>query len=316
MNLLTYKGDGGSLFKLYIVNILLSVITLGIYYPWAKAKLLAYHYSETEMHGSRFAFLGTGKEMFIGFLKALLIFGVWYLLFIYFLFQVQLGNSIGFHTSMMFVMYIVLLLIIPLAIVGSLKYRFSRTTWRGIHMKYTGTVKSMYKVILLGFLYTVLTFGIYSIWLMIDIRKEITKNIKLGTLEFSFEGRGSKLFGISFFGYLLSIITLGIYSFQWMANLHNFYINGMRARIDFEKGSFKGTTTGLGFFKLLIGNFFIVLLTLGLGAPYALVRSLKYYTSSVELSGNINFDEIKQVEINESDATGEGFLDAIDLNIV
>ena len=130
-------------------------------------------------------------------------------------------------------------------------------------MKYTGTVKSMYKVILLGFLYTVLTFGIYSIWLMIDIRKEITKNIKLGTLEFSFEGRGSKLFGISFFGYLLSIITLGIYSFQWMANMHNFYINGMRARIDDERGSFKGTTTGLGFFKLLIGNFFIVLSMLG-----------------------------------------------------
>jgi len=96
MGLLTYHGDGKSLFKIYIVNVLLSVITLGVYYPWAKAKLLAYHYSETELENSRFAFLGTGKEIFKGFVKALLIFAVWYGGLFYFTLQLQTGEDVAF----------------------------------------------------------------------------------------------------------------------------------------------------------------------------------------------------------------------------
>src|SRR5215813_2652762 len=67
---LTFHGDGGTYFGILFLNGLLTMLTLGFYYPWAKAKRLQYLYSSTEMEGSRFAWSGTGKEMFIGFLKA------------------------------------------------------------------------------------------------------------------------------------------------------------------------------------------------------------------------------------------------------
>ncbi|HZG01773.1 MAG TPA: DUF898 family protein, partial [Chitinophagales bacterium] len=63
----TFHGRGGDLFGIYVVNWLFTVLTLGIYYPWAKAAVLRYLYQETEFDNSRFSFHGTGKEMFIGF---------------------------------------------------------------------------------------------------------------------------------------------------------------------------------------------------------------------------------------------------------
>lgn len=316
MGLITYHGDGKSLFKIYIVNVLLTLVTLGIYYPWAKAKLLAYHYAETELENSRFAFLGTGEEIFKGFVKAILIFAVWYGVAFYLSLQLQTGQNIQLFAGMIFVWELVLLLIIPLAIVGSLKYRLSRTTWRGIHMRYTGNVKSMYKVFFKGILFSILTLGIYGPWFLVSIRKEIMRNVKLGNLNFSFEGRGSKYLGLSLGGYLLCIITLGIYAFQWAANLHNFNIDYSRLYTAEERAKLKGKATGLGIFKLQFINLLIVVFTLGLGVPFALVRSLKYYASTVELDGNITFDNIIQEEINDSDATGDSLLDAFELDIV
>src|SRR5690606_13026669 len=69
-----FKGDGLEYFKIMIVNWLLTVVTLGLYYPWARAKKLKYLYSHTEINDESFHFSGTGKEMFIGFVKIMAIY--------------------------------------------------------------------------------------------------------------------------------------------------------------------------------------------------------------------------------------------------
>lgn len=316
MSLLQYYGNGKSLFKIYLVNMLLTIVTLGLYYPWAKAKLLTYHYAETELEGSRFAFLGTGKEMFKGFIKAILIFGIWYAVFFYLSLQMQLGENVVFFATMTAVWQLLIVLIFPLALVGSLKYRLSRTTWRGIHMKYHGNVKSMYAVFIKGIFLSAVTFGIYIPWFMVELRKEILKNVQLGNLKFSFEGKGSSLFGIGIVGYLLTFITLGIYFFQWTANLYNFNVDHTKLALGKEASSLKGSTTGLGIFKLQIGNLFLVVFTLGLGMPFAIIRTMKYYTNSINQSGAITFDHIKQEEVDDADATGDSILDAFEMDIV
>ena len=70
--LLKFHGDHSALVGLRIMNNILKVITLGIYYPWARASFLKYIYGESEFMGSRFVFHGTGKEMFRGFIKVIL----------------------------------------------------------------------------------------------------------------------------------------------------------------------------------------------------------------------------------------------------
>ncbi|MBL7947284.1 MAG: DUF898 family protein, partial [Flavobacteriales bacterium] len=73
MKRLAFKGQGGDLFIVLIVNMLLTFITLGLYYPWAKARKLSWYYEHTELDGHPFHFHGKGEEMFKGFIKAIVL---------------------------------------------------------------------------------------------------------------------------------------------------------------------------------------------------------------------------------------------------
>ena len=66
---LRFHGTGGSLYGIHIVNMLLTGLTLGIYYFWGKVKVRNYIFSQSEFEGDRFAYHGTGKELLIGWLR-------------------------------------------------------------------------------------------------------------------------------------------------------------------------------------------------------------------------------------------------------
>ena len=66
--------------------------------------------------------------------------------------------------------------------------------------------------------------------------------------------------------------------------------------------------------KLKVGNFFIILGTVGFGYPWAVVRNQKFDTETLTLAGNIELNRIVQ-EMKDSDAFGESALDAIDIPI-
>ena len=52
-----FTGDGFEYFKIWIVNICLSIVTLGIYSAWAKVRTNRYFYSNTTLAGSSFEYL-------------------------------------------------------------------------------------------------------------------------------------------------------------------------------------------------------------------------------------------------------------------
>src|SRR5271169_6261665 len=68
---LRFTGNGEEYFGIWIVNLLLTIITFGIYSAWAKVRRLQYFYRHTELAGSSFDFHGTAIRIFIGRLVAL-----------------------------------------------------------------------------------------------------------------------------------------------------------------------------------------------------------------------------------------------------
>ena len=74
---LKYDATTGQVYKIWIVTVLLSILTLGIYRFWGKTRLRRYTtagYSlqdEKYVGEDRFEYTGTGGELFWGFLKAL-----------------------------------------------------------------------------------------------------------------------------------------------------------------------------------------------------------------------------------------------------
>lgn len=308
----TFHGEGAKLFGIYIVNILLTLVTFGLYYPWARAALLKYMYEESEFEGSRFTFHGTGKEMFIGFIKAIGIFLG--------LYCVLLGGILSQKPTFMMiglaVFYIGFLLLIPIAIHGALRYRTSRSSWRGIHFGYRGDRKEFLNMFIVGCIITLVTFGIYGAWLVIEIRKYIFKNLRFGNITFSYEGEGGAFFWLNVKGYFLTLITLGIYSFWWVKDLFGYYVNNIRMYQGDTRLTFRSTATAGGYFKLIVVNMLIIVLSLGLATPWAIVRAMQFVFANIHIDGPLDVDAIEQTEGDYSDATGEDLADMIDIGIV
>ncbi|MEO0442255.1 MAG: YjgN family protein [Pseudomonadota bacterium] len=77
MKTLRFEGSGYEYFKIWIVNILLTIITLGLYYPWAKVRNLRYFYGNALLEDRRFDYHATGKQLFKAYLIAMLLFIVY-----------------------------------------------------------------------------------------------------------------------------------------------------------------------------------------------------------------------------------------------
>lgn len=68
-----FTGNWREYLPIAATNVLLIVVTLGVYRFWAKARERRYLWSRTEVIDDALEWTGTGKEMFFGFLMAALI---------------------------------------------------------------------------------------------------------------------------------------------------------------------------------------------------------------------------------------------------
>src|SRR5258705_6215321 len=69
-----YDGRLGELYGIFIVNLLLSIVTLGFYRFWGKTRIRRYIWSRLSLSGDAFEYTGTGGELFIGFLIVVVLF--------------------------------------------------------------------------------------------------------------------------------------------------------------------------------------------------------------------------------------------------
>jgi len=306
---LAFHGKGSDFFGIIIVNWLLTVVTLGFYYPWAKANKLKYLYGETSLNGDRFAFHGTGKEMFKGFIKAIVFFILLYaFLFVFIYLKMPVVGILVFYFG--------ILAILPIAIHGAYRYRMSRTSWRGIRFGYRGDrselVKNFFKWIFL----TLITLGIYGSWMAMNLRKYTLSNVRFGDAKFDYDGDGAEYFVLNLKGYFLTIITLGIYMFWWQKDLFDYYVNNLSLEKDGQSIKLNSTVTGGGIFQLVAVNVLIIIFTLGFGYAWAATRTMEYLFSNIEMEGNIDLDSLYQTEENFKDATGDDISDILDIDFV
>lgn len=306
---LSFNGKGGDYFGIIIVNWLLTILTLGFYYPWAKAKQLQYIYKSIALNNDPLTFHGTGKEMFKGFIKALIIIGfIFGLFFLFFYLSMPL---IGFLVT-----YLCFFAIIPVAIHGSYRYRMSRTSWRGIRFGYRGNREELVKNFFIWFFYTIVTIGIYGAWFAVNLRNYVISHIKFGDIEFRSTGEGSEYFFLNLKGYFFTIFTLGIYMFWWQKDLFAYYVNNISMHKGDQKINLSSTATGGGFFELIFVNLLIIIFTLGLGYAWVATRTMTFIAESIRLNGDIDLDSINQTEENFKDATGEDLNDFLDIDFI
>lgn len=305
---LSFHGKGETLFEIYIVNLLLTFLTLGFYYFWGKVKVRKYLYSQAEFAADRFEYHGTGKELLVGWLKAMLcILGLFGILAI-------LQNAAATDMAEIGSRIITLaayVTFIPVAIVGSRRYRLSRSSWRAIRFSFRGHTKELIGIFLRDGLFLFLTFGLYYPYFLNHVREFLVANSYFGTRPFDYDGKGADLWRIYFVGVLLTVFTLGIYYFWYSAGKQRFYWQ----HTTFGAARFRFPITGWELLKLKALNLLLVVFTFGLALPWVWVRNARFALTNLKIEGPVDLEAIQQEALAAS-ATGEGLTDLMDASFL
>ena len=136
MKALSFDGSGFEYFKIWIVNMLLTIVTLGLYHPWAKVRKQRYFYGNTKLEGRNFDYHATGKQLFIGYLISM------GLLIVYIVIQ-QISPILSA------ILLVVFLLALPWIIWRSIKFNMSVTSFSNVRFGFDGGLGGAYFVYML-----------------------------------------------------------------------------------------------------------------------------------------------------------------------
>jgi len=126
-----FTGNGGEFFKIWIVNIILTILTLYIYSAWAKVRTKRYFYGNTVLDGSSFDYHAKPLQILLSRLIAAAL-----------LIAVTFG---GYLNSLIpITATLVLLVVVPWALWRSIKFNARMTSYRNVRFGFSGQLRWMY----------------------------------------------------------------------------------------------------------------------------------------------------------------------------
>lgn len=130
---LRFNGSGGEYFRIWIVNLLLTIVTIGIYSAWAKVRKLQYFYRNTELDGSVFDYHGRPLAILKGRIIAIVLIAFYQFAFE---FSVLLGvvAAIVFGTAL------------PWLLLQSQRFKLHYSSYRGLRFRFSGSAREAYMI--------------------------------------------------------------------------------------------------------------------------------------------------------------------------
>jgi uncharacterized membrane protein YjgN (DUF898 family) len=333
-----FTGNGTEYFKIWIVNILLSIVTLGIYSAWAKVRNKQYFYGNTHIADHTFEYTAEPIKILKGRAIAFLIY-----------LAVVFSHHISPLASV--IATVVFLVFLPFIIVNSLRFNARHSSYRNIPFRFTGTVWGALKVFILLPLAGIFTVGLLMPLAWKRQTQYLTNNHYYGSEVFHFDADIKDYFfmlmilaavSVGFFvvlvgiiaagsvatvfagasfdpkswlfvipmivGYLAFYLALGAYYFVTMANIH-----WNNAKL--KNHQFAANWKTFSYFTLLSTNTFGILFTLGLYIPFAKVRTAIYKANHTALIAEGSLDNFIANELEQSNSLAEGVHDIFDIDI-
>lgn len=314
----SFTGNAKEYFGIWIVNLLLSIVTLGIYTAWAKVRRLRYFYGNTWLDGHNFEYHAKPMQILIG---RIIVLG-------YLIFTQVMANFYPIAGLILILPYIVIL---PWVLNKALAFNARMTSYRNVRLGFEGTYWRSLGVFILMPLAVSLSSGLIAPIASQMAMNYLGNNTRYGNLKFethsplgplyanlgwtflfiiaAFAVLGFALFGViaaggSGIGEMLDIFgpdsqlgetmaTIGVvgavvalYSVFIFAYI--FYSAGVR-NVAYNHTildgvhRFKSTLSRLRYVWIIFSNFFAVIFTVGLLRPWAAIRTRSYLVSNTAL---------------------------------
>ncbi|WP_153916363.1 YjgN family protein [Shewanella sp. TC10] len=301
-----FHGIGGEFFGIWIVNMLLTMVTLGIYSAWAKVRTHCYFYSNTELGGDRFEYLATPIQILIGRIIAVVLLIGWAIL-----------NAI--NPIIAIALAVILMFATPFLAVRNMRFDARMTRFRNVRFNFEGSYAGAYLQLLVkpllayliviagpmaiaagskflsdeligvGVVVAVLFFFAAMIfcyaWVSAGIAQYMVNGYRYGTKAFQAELNIREYMKIAlkamalFMGAMVAS-TLIAFAFGFMGSIVELIKNGFKGSDAMQGGE------AMGFMMLIVSYFFMLAVSMVIAA-YVKVCTRNYMFNETKLDGEL-----------------------------
>ena len=334
---MSFTGTAGEYFRIWIVNLLLTIVTLGVYLPWAIVRKRKYLYGNTWLGEDNFGFHANPIALLKGYL-IVVTFAVFY--------------GLGGYVSPVIpaIVLIVVVLCYPFIIWKAIRFRTRNSSYRNIRFNFSGKLSVAYKRYLFWPILIPFTLGLIFPYIAFLKKDYLLNNLSFGDQESEFKGRGGPFYraylsavGWGFLVFFVPWILLSI-AFSGMGTVNWFSIffalipmyalllfaltlgrslifvriqNYILPRTKLGSGiSFRSVFELRPFLKIQVVNGLAIFFSLGLAIPWATVRKLKYLAECMFVTADKDqLDQVVQSAIAGDAALGDAAVDYLDFDI-
>jgi uncharacterized membrane protein YjgN (DUF898 family) len=332
-----FSGDAREYFRIWVVNLALSIVTLGVFSAWAKVRSERYFYGNTRLAGEPFEYLARPLPILKGRIIAVILFGS-YVLAGHFGWKLQLGAA-G-----------VIALVSPWLIVRGAAFRARYSAWRGINFRFVPDYGEAYIRYLLLAIPVILSLGLLFPYAKAKQKAFFVEHHRYGGTWFRLRATPGQfyppyliawgalvgvMFALSFvagalavalsakdgggappewFLYAYIVPLYGSYFVVWAflaAALGNLVYN----HADLGAHRFRSTLSGRRLLAIYATNTLAILASAGFMIPWAKVRLARYRAESLVLLAAGDLADFRAESRGDVDATASEMDGLFDIDI-
>lgn len=332
-----FSGKADEFFRIWIVNLALTIVTLGVYSAWAKVRTERYFYGNTSVGGTPFEYLAEPIAILKGRAIAAL-------LLLAYVGTAQVSPVLNLIVLML------LLVLFPWMLTRSLAFRARYSAWRSIRFGFDGSYGQAFKLYILLPVASLFTLYLAFPWVVRQQTEWMASQHRYGGTRLLFAAETSQFYAI----YLLALVgMLGIGFLVAMAGglvgailadvganaerlqvlllliggavyLGAFavgvYIRAATANvmwngIDVGGCRFRSTITGSEMAWLFVTNTLAIICTLGLAYPWARIRVARYRAEHLAFLPSGDPDRFFADAASSAPAFGSEAADLFDVDI-
>ena len=193
----SFEGSSGEFFRIWIVNIALTILTLGIYSAWAKVRTNRYIYANTYLNGSNFEYNADPIKILKGRLVVVGVYVV-FLIFSDYLMMYKVAGAIALFAF----------LAMPWLMRQAVSFKLRNTSYRNIPFKYTGKTSEFYLFFLIHTPLNIVTLFLAFPYSYAKFKKLVIGKSEYGQGRFNFEGTAGEVYSIYILIFVWSILFM------------------------------------------------------------------------------------------------------------
>lgn len=328
---IAFTATAGAYFRIWIVNLALTIATVGIYSAWAKVRRKRYFHECTRIEGDGFEYRGNPIAILKGRVVAV---GV----------AATFWTVSHFAPAFLGLVVVAAVFVVPFLLVRSFAFNAYNTAWRNVRFHFGGRYWACWRILLGYGLLTLITLGLGYAFLKTRMTEFLVRHhafgstrFEVGNLKKPFFNAYAKMIGLGFlagavlgagmvplamathadpnspvlwiFNAVFYLMYLGLFAY-----IRSRIVNHTWNHASVGPVRFRSSLTARGLFGIYLTNILAIGASLGLAAPWAVVRTYRYRAERTVLVTAGTLAGFAAREGGAVNATGEEVAEMMDVD--